>query len=319
MKIHSLIYTSLEHPGPATKKDVELLSEAAKKLGHELEIISALDCQLKFTKKPEVLIKNKKPSGINVLLVRANFLTGSLDFHSGLIKQFELMGIPIINKHLPVLRAKNKQRSLQTLSRHNIPMPKTYIIRSPEYVDDVVKDIGSFPVIIKTIAGSHGLGVSIVESARGLKSLVSMIVNDRNAAPLIVQEYIRESKGKDIRVFILGKRIIGAMERIATKRGEFRSNFHLGGRVRVAEMSRKEKDVAFAAVEACGLEMAGVDILRTKTGPKVLEVNANPGLEGITLATGRDVAGEIIKYTVKKARRYQRRKENGSGKKRNKK
>ncbi len=315
MKIHTLIYTSLENPGPATKKDVELLQEAAKKRGHTLEVISALDCQLRFTKRPEVLIKNKKPRGMNVLLVRANFLSGSLDFHSGLIKQFEIMGIPIINKHLPVLRAKNKQRSLQTLSRHNIPIPKTYIIRSPEYVDDVAKNIGSFPVIIKTLSGSHGWGVSIVESARGLKSLVGMIVNNRNAAPLIVQEYIRESKGKDIRVFILGKRIIGAMERIATKRGEFRSNFHLGGRVRVAEMSRKEKDIAFAAVKACGLEMAGVDILRTKSGPKVLEVNANPGLEGITEATGRDVAGEIIKFTIKKAKQYQRKKKRTKDKK----
>ncbi|MFH1947208.1 MAG: RimK family alpha-L-glutamate ligase [Candidatus Magasanikbacteria bacterium] len=315
MKIHTLIYTSLENPGPATKKDIELLAEAAEKQGHELEVISALDCQLKFSNKPEVFIKNKKIKGINVLLVRANFLTGSLDFHSGLIKQFELTGIPIINTHLPVLRAKNKQRNLQTLSHYKIPIPKTYIIRSPEYVDDVVKDIGSYPVIIKTTAGSHGLGVSIVESARGLKSLVGMLVNNRNSAPLIVQEYIRESKGKDIRVFILGKRIIAAMERIATKKGEFRSNFHLGGRVRVAEMSRKEKDVAFAAVKACGLDMAGVDILRTKTGPKVLEVNANPGLEGITLATGRDIAGEIIKYTVNKARRYQRRQKNGNGEK----
>jgi len=306
MKIHTLIYTTLEKPGPATKRDIELLQEAAEKQGHTLEIVSALDCQLKFTPKPDVLIKNKKPNDINILLVRANFLTGSLDFHSGLIKQFELMGIPIINKHLPVLRAKNKQRNLQTLSKHNIPIPKTYIIRSPEYADDVVNDIGSYPVIIKTIAGSHGQGVSIVESGRGLKSIIGMIVSDRNSAPLIVQEYIKESEGKDIRVFILGKRIIGAMERIATQKDEFRSNFHLGGRVRVAEMSRKEKDVAFAAVKACGLDMAGVDILRTKTGPKVLEVNANPGLEGITEATGRDVAGEIIKFTVKKAKRYQK-------------
>lgn len=315
MKIHTLIYTTLENPGPATKKDIELLSEAAEKQGHKLKIISAQDCQLKFAKKPEVLINNKKAKNIDTLLVRANFLTGSLDFHSGLIKQFELTGIPIINKHLPVLRAKNKQRNLQTLSKHNIPIPKTYIIRSPEYADDVVHDIGSYPVIIKTIAGSHGQGVSIVESGRGLKSIVGMLVSSRNAAPLIVQEYIKESEGKDIRVFILGKRIIGAMERIATQKGEFRSNFHLGGRVRVAEMSRKEKDVAFAAVKACGLDMAGVDILRTKNGPKVLEVNANPGLEGITEATGRDVAGEVIKFTVKKAKRHQKKLEKRRSKK----
>lgn len=304
MKIHTLIYTNLNNPGPATKKDLELLQDACDRLGHELKIISAQDCQLKFNGKPEVLVKNEKIKGIKILLVRANFLTGSLDFHAGLIKQFQMSKIKVINEYLPVIRAKNKLRTLQVLSRNRVPIPKTYIVRTPEYLDDVVKDVGSMPIIIKTIAGSHGQGVSIVESKRGLKSLIGMMIGHTMAAPLIIQEYIKESKGKDIRVFILDKRIIGAMERIASKRGEFRSNFHLGGRVRVAEMSKEEKRIAFAAVKACGLDMAGVDILRTNNGPKVLEVNANPGLEGITQATGRDVAGEIIKFAVSKSKKF---------------
>jgi ribosomal protein S6--L-glutamate ligase len=207
---------------------------------------------------------------------------------------------------MAVMRAKNKLKTLQLLSKQNVPVPKTYIVSETQSLDSIVEDIGPFPVILKAMAGSHGSGVSIIESRRGLKSIIDMLVRNEAAEPVMLQEYIKESSGKDIRVFIVGRRIVGAMERIATRRGEFRSNFHLGGRVRVATMSRTEKDVAFAAIAACKLDFAGVDIIRTKSGPKVLEVNANPGLEGITKATGRDIAGEIIKYAARKAARRKR-------------
>lgn len=303
MKIHVLTYANPERLTETTAKNLELLKKAAEEQGHILEIIYARDCQLKFSnKKPELLIKNQKPQDINILLIRANFLGTNLESYSAIIKQFQIVGIPIINDHLSVVRAKNKVRTMQSLGRDKIPVPKTYVVISSEYIDDVIGDIGKFPVILKTVIGSHGSGVSIIESKRGLRSVIEMMIGAKGAGPLIIQEYIKEAKGKDIRVFIVGKRIIAAMERIATKRGEFRSNFKLGGRVRVASMSRKEKDVAFAAVKAVGLNIAGVDILRTKNGPKVLEVNANPGLEGITQATSRDVAGEIIKYAVKAAK-----------------
>ncbi|MBD3311370.1 MAG: RimK family alpha-L-glutamate ligase [Candidatus Magasanikbacteria bacterium] len=308
MKIHILTFSSRNFITPVTKKNLELLKEAAENLGHEAEIIYEKECFMKFFNKPQLLIRNKRPKDIKILLVRANFLSSYMEYRSGLIKQFELIKTPIINKYLPVLKAKNKLRTLQTLNKHKVPIPKTYILRSTDYLDEMAEKIGSFPVILKTVFGSHGSGVSIVESRRGLNSIVGMLTDQSSSLPIMIQEYVKESKGKDIRVFIVGKRIIGAMERIATKRGEFRSNFHLGGRVRVAEMTRKEKDVAFAAVSALGLDIAGVDILRTKTGPKVLEVNANPGLEGITKATGRDVAGEIIKYCVKKAKRLNNKK-----------
>lgn len=306
MKIHVLTFSHPDFMTPVTKTDLELLEKSAHKQGHVLEVIYARDCQLKFSsKKPEILIQNKplEEKGIKVLLIRANFLGTNIEFRSAIIKQFQIAGVPVINNHLAVVRAKNKVRTMQSLGRDGIPVPKTYIIGSSEYIDDVVEDIGRFPVILKTITGSHGSGVSIIESKRGLRSVIEMMMRSEGAMPLMIQEYVKEAKGKDIRVFIVGRRIVGAMERIATKRGEFRSNFHLGGRVRVASMSRREKDVAFAAVKSLGLDIAGVDILRTKTGPKVLEVNSNPGLEGITTATERDIAGEIIKYAVKKARR----------------
>lgn len=302
MRIHLLTYASPERPSATTKVELDMLQEAAQKLGHTLEIIYSRECQLKFDKKPQLFIQNKKLPKIDILLVRANFLENDPEYHTSIIRQFVMSGVRVINDHNAVARAKNKVRTMQILSRFKIPIPKTYMVRSAEYIDDIIEDIGSLPVILKTTSGSHGAGVSIVESKRGLRSIIQMMMKNEQSAPLMIQEYIKESQGKDIRVFIVGKRIVAAMERIATKKGEFRSNFKLGGRVRVAELSEREKKAAFAAVKACNLDIAGVDILRTKNGPKILEVNSNPGLEGITLATGRDIAGEVIKYCVKKAK-----------------
>lgn len=304
MRIHILVYTNPDSPSQTVAHDLALLETAARLQGHTVHPIYASQCQMKFGggKTPQVLVNFKKPR-IEVLLVKASFLGTDLDQHNTLIKQFELSGIPVVNNHIGVIRAKNKLRTLQILSKHKIPQPKTYVVRSAEYVDEVMKDIGSYPVILKANSGSHGLGVSIVESNRGLRSVIELIMQSEGAGPLVIQEYVKESTGKDIRVFILGNTIIAAMERIATRRGEFRSNFKLGGRVRIAELSEKEKEVALAAARACGLDMAGVDVVRTKRGPKILEVNANPGLEGITLATGKDIAGAIIAYTVKKAKK----------------
>lgn len=306
MLIHILSFSNPNHISPVTQKNLELLQKSASNLGHKIQVIFGRDCQIKFDKKPEILIQGKKPKDINIILVRANFLNDNLDFNSSIIKQFRLAGYPIINDDLAIMKAKNKLKTKQILNQKKVPLPKTYIVNNANYLDDIMNDIGSFPVILKTLTGSHGSGVSIIESKRGLKSIIEMFIKNDTSDPLMIQEYVKESKGKDIRVFILNKRILGAMERIAGKRGEFRSNFHLGGRVRVASMSKKEKQVAFSAAEACGLEMAGVDLIRTNKGPKILEVNANPGLEGITEATNRDIAGEIIKYAAKRAKYYKR-------------
>jgi len=306
MLIHVLTFSNSNKVSAVTAKELELLSAAAEKNGHSLSVIYSSDCQMKFENGPKLLIKNHEPKNIRVMISRANFLSNNPEFNGSIIRQFEAVGIPVVNSSLAVMRAKNKLRTMQVLGQKNVPTPKTYIVGNSKYVDDVILDMGSFPVILKTVTGSHGAGVSIIESKRGLKSIVEMMIKDDSAEPLMVQEYVKESKGRDIRVFIVGKKIVAAMERIACNRSEFRSNFHLGGKVKVAELSEKEKEVAFAAMNACGLEMAGVDVLRTKTGPKVLEVNSNPGLEGITLATGKDIAEEIIKYAVEKAKQHRK-------------
>ena len=301
MNIHILRYASKKiiHNIEATStRNFKLLEESAKKSGHTLITILAEDCQLCFDKKPYVLIHNKRPRNINVLITRANFPGMSENLHSPLIEQFELANIPVINKAKAVSDAKNKVKNIQILTANNIPIPKTFVIRSSQYIENVVKKIGNYPVILKTVGGSQGAGVSIVESQRGLRSIIEMMIKDETSAPLIIQEYISESSGRDLRVFFVHEKIVAAMERIAQKEDEFRSNFKLGGKVQVVELSRKEKNLAIKATKVSGLNFAGVDILRTKSGPKILEVNANPGLEGITKATGIDVAGAIIDYAV---------------------
>jgi ribosomal protein S6--L-glutamate ligase len=300
MIIHCLVFSYTQKLGANTKANINLLQKAAAKMGHELRIIFDSECQMKFGHGPELVIKNHEQEDINIVVVRPNPSGKNLEFRSLIIKQFELMGIPILNNYLAVMRAKNKLKTIQVLSQKKIPLPKTYIVSHSKYIDDIVADMGSFPVILKTVSGSHGQGVSIIESKRGLKSIIEMLTKENDHEPIIIQEYVKESSGKDVRVFIVGKKIVGAMERIATRRGEFRSNFHLGGRVRIAALSEEEKLIAHNAIKACGLDIAGIDIIRTNHGPKILEVNANPGLEGITKATGRDIAGEIIKYAVKK-------------------
>lgn len=309
MILHVLVFSHSQKLGANTKVNINLLQAAAQKLGHELKVIFDSECELKFDKGPKLIIKNHNEP-IEMVIVRPNPTGRNLEFRSLVIKQFEAVSIPVLNNYLAVMRAKNKLKTIQVLSQKKIPIPKTCIVSHSKYIDDIISDMGSFPVILKTLSGSHGQGVSIIESKRGLKSIIEMLTKENDHEPMIIQEYVKESKGKDVRVFIVGKKIVGAMERIATKRGEFRSNFHLGGRVRIAELSEEERLIAHQAVEACGLDIAGVDIIRANSGPKILEVNANPGLEGITKATNRDIAGEIIKYAVKKYKRLK----NGNGK-----
>ncbi len=299
MIIHVLVFSYTQRLGENSQANINLLRQSAKALGHELKIIYDSECQMKFNHGPELIIKNHNEK-IDIVLVRPNPTGSNLEYRSLIIKQFEAVGIPVVNNYLSVMRAKNKLKTIQVLSQKKIPLPKTFIVTHSKYIDDIISDMGTFPVILKTVSGSHGQGVSIIESKRGLKSIIEMLTKESDHEPVIIQEYVKESRGKDVRVFIVGKKIVGAMERIATKRGEFRSNFHLGGRVKIASLSDEEKNIARQAAMACGLEVSGVDIIRTKSGPKVLEVNANPGLEGITKATNRDIAGEIINYTVNK-------------------
>ncbi|MEK7647459.1 MAG: RimK family alpha-L-glutamate ligase [Patescibacteria group bacterium] len=307
MRIAVLTFTNYEKLGANADAKIsgEMLREAALSRGHKFEMISAMDCQLEFIKTPRLLYKNKPLRGFDAIIVRPSFRGTELDLHVSTIHQFEFLGIPVLNNHISVMRSKNKIRTMQVLKRFGIPMPKTLVIRASKYIEEVMKVVGSYPVVIKAFGGNEGIGVAIVESRRGLRSIVDMLVESENSSPLIIQEYVKESSGKDIRIFVVGDKVVAAMERNTIIRDEFRSNFSLGGTVREATLTAKEKALAIKAAKACDLDIAGVDLLRTKSGPKILEVNSNPGLRGITQATGKDIAGAIIDYAVAcaKARR----------------
>lgn len=299
MKLYMLTYAE-RYPEftTATIKATELLIDAAKKRGHDLQVIYARECKMKFGKKPTILVNDKPLRGVKAIFVKSSFRGKQLFTHGNLIKQFELMGVRTINTFSSTVKTKDKVAMLQALSQGGVPIPKTTIVHSADYIVEEATEMGSFPIILKSVSGAQGIGVSIVESKRGLRSIAEMLLEDGDASPLIVQEYVKESSGKDIRIFIIGGKIVAAMERIAKRRGEFRSNFSMGGRVRLAELSEKEKSLARKAARVYGIDVAGVDLIRTKNGPKILEVNSNPGLLGITQATGIDVAGKLIDYLV---------------------
>ena len=306
MKLYLLTPRVPKNPDSALKISLDLMTESAKARGYELVLISTEECKMRFTNTAEILVNNKKLH-IPVLIVKASFSWTNADVHASIIKQFELTGVETMNSFGAIATAKNKIRSLQIMSTKKIPIPKTYVVRSAEYVPEIVHDIGKYPVILKSVSGAKGIGVSIVESERGLRSIIQMMIDDDNSSPLIIQEYIKEASGKDFRVVVVGGKIVAAMNRIATRKGDFRSNFALGARVKIAELTAEEKKIAIRATKAFGLDFAGVDIIRSKNGPKVLEVNSNPGLDGITKATGIDVAGAIIDFAIKRTKEKKKR------------
>jgi ribosomal protein S6--L-glutamate ligase len=198
------------------------------------------------------------------------------------------------------MRSRDKLRSLQILSRAGIGLPKTVFTNYSKNIDEILHEIGSLPVIIKLLEGTQGLGVVLAENKNAATSVIEAFHGLK--ARIIVQEFIKEAKGADIRAFIVDGKVVGAMKRQG-KEGEFRSNLHRGGTSSVIKLSREEKEVAIAAAKAMGLGVAGVDMLQSKRGPLVMEVNSSPGLEGIEEATGVNIASKIIQYLEKNAYR----------------
>lgn len=274
----------------------------AKSRGHKVTVFYSPHVGLVFGNKQTLSFNGIPidPNKYDVLLVRPGF-TKDPSVNSSFIKQFQLAGFYVLNGYVGVFRAKNKIRTLQMLDHFGIPVPKTVVVENPTLLEEAAQEF-SFPVIVKSIYGTHGRGVFLAESQRSLKPIVEYLTTAEHG-PVSVQEYIREAKGKDLRVFVLGKKIVAAMERVA-KSGEFRANFHKGGSVGIADLSQEEKRIALKASHIMNLDIAGVDILRTKTGPKIIEVNSNPGLEGISKASGVDVAGKMVDFMEHRVRKY---------------
>lgn len=278
--------------------DIKMLSNAVKAKGHTPKVIRVDKCQLYYTRtKPKLLYGGKSFPKIDVIIPRFSALE-NIALRASIVHQIEMLNIPIIQSYTSLVRAKNKLRTLQLLTEKGIPVPKTMVVSRFEYLDDAIKKIGSFPIIIKTPFGSLGKGVAIVETRRSLHSAFDMLLTSPDFTSILIQEYVAESDGKDIRVFIVDGKIVASMERDSEGR-DFRSNLALGGQGKIVELSKTEKEISLAAAEALNLKIAGVDLLRSKTGPVIMEVNCNPGLEGITKVSGLDIPGIIVDYAVK--------------------
>lgn len=211
------------------------------------------------------------------------------------VHQFECMGVPVVNTSAAILDARDKLHSLQILTRAGVDIPRSAIIRSVDDLDEAIDQVGGIPCVLKLLKGTQGIGVMLAESREGLEAMLQAFWSLGHI--VLLQEFIAESKGKDVRAFVVGDRVVGAMRREA-KIGEFRSNIHRGGIGRSVRLSKGDEASVLEATRALGLQVAGVDFLESDEGPKVIEVNASPGFQGLEEATGKDIAGEIIRYAA---------------------
>jgi ribosomal protein S6--L-glutamate ligase len=273
------------------------LVEAAMLRGHEAVVIDHLQCNLVLEKgKPGIVYQGERIEGFDAIIPR---IGASVTFYgTAVVRQFEMMKVRTAVESQAIVRSRDKLRSMQILSRAGVGMPKTAFTNYSSDVPAMVQQVGGAPVIIKLLEGTQGLGVVLAESEKAAQSVIEAFHNLK--ARIIVQEFIAESKGADIRVFVVDGKVVGAMKRQG-KEGEFRSNLHRGGIGTLVKLSRAEKAAALLATKALGLGIAGVDMLQSKRGPLVLEVNSSPGLEGIEKATQQDIAGRIIEYTTARA------------------
>lgn len=241
--------------------------------------------------RPHIFYKGEEISGVNAVIPR---IGASVTFYgAAVVRQFEMMKIFTAVESQALVRSRDKLRSLQLLSRAGIGMPKTAFASEPKNIDNVISQVGGTPVVIKLLEGTQGIGVILAETHKSAKSMIEAFLDlDAN---ILVQEFIKEANGADIRAFVVDGQIVGAMKRQGAP-GEFRSNLHRGGKAELIELSKEEKSTAIKAAKKLGLAIAGVDMLQSSRGPLVMEVNSSPGLEGIEGATGVDIAGKIIEY-----------------------
>ncbi|NDF12486.1 MAG: 30S ribosomal protein S6--L-glutamate ligase [Proteobacteria bacterium] len=269
------------------------LMESARARGHEVRVINTLHCYMNITSEnPEVHYRGGEVlSNLDAVIPR---IGASITFYgTAVIRQFEAIGVYCLNSSISINRSRDKLRSLQMLAQRRVPMPTTGFAHSVRDTEDLINLVGGAPLIVKLLEGTQGVGVMLAETRQSAASLINAFKGiDAN---ILVQEFIKEAKGTDIRCFVVGDKVVATMKRVA-KEGEFRSNFHLGATVMPVDITDEERKMAIQACKAMGLNVAGVDIIRSKKGPLVLEINSSPGFEGIEKATGKDIAGKIIEF-----------------------
>jgi ribosomal protein S6--L-glutamate ligase len=268
--------------------------EEAKKRKHEPLVLDPLRCIIFNSQDHSKIFYNgKELDHVDVVIPRIGILG---IWHSlAVVNQFEIMGVPTLNRSYSIMLAKNKLHCLQVLVQSGINIPKTIISRYPKHLNKVVKLVDGPPVIMKMLQGTHGTGVILSESKKSIESILETIWS--LGQDILIQSFIKEAKGCDIRAFVIGSQVIAAMKRIARK-DDFRSNIARGAKGINFEMPQHYKNIAVQAAMAVGLEIAGVDFVEDKDGPKVIEVNSSPGFRGLEKATGKNIAACIVEYAV---------------------
>ncbi|AFI84422.1 MULTISPECIES: 30S ribosomal protein S6--L-glutamate ligase [Methylophaga] len=271
------------------------LVEAAEARGHEVDVLDVLRCYMNITSmKPEVHYKGENLTGYDAVIPR---IGASVTFYgTAVLRQFEMMNVYPLNESVAISRSRDKLRALQLLSRRGIGLPVTGFAHRPDDVDDLIKMVGGAPLVIKLLEGTQGIGVVLAETAGAAESVIEAFMGMK--ANILVQEFIKEAGGADIRCFVVGEKVVAAMKRQG-KEGEFRSNLHRGGSANLIRITPAERATAVRAAKTMGLNVCGVDLLRSNHGPVVMEVNSSPGLEGIESATGKDIASLIIDFIEK--------------------
>lgn len=274
------------------------LFEAAEQRGHEVKVIDTLKCYMNITThNPQVHYMGQKLEGYEAIIPR---IGASITFYgTAVVRQFEMMGVYSLNESVAITRSRDKLRSLQLLARKGVGLPITGFAHSTLYSSDLIKMVGGAPLIVKLLEGTQGIGVIMAETDKAAESVIEAFRGLK--ANILVQEFIKEADGADIRCFVVGEKVVATMMRKA-KDGEFRSNLHRGGSATIIKITPEERITAVRAAKIMGLSLAGVDLLRSNHGPVVMEVNSSPGLEGIEKSTGLDIAAMVIEHIEKNAK-----------------
>lgn len=278
------------------------LVEAARARGHEVRVVDVLKCYMNITaNNPVVYYKSpgaSAPEALEFDAVIPRIGASVTGYGCAVLRQFEVCGTYSVNESIAITRSRDKLRAHQLLARKGIGQPITSYAHSADATSDLIDSVGGAPLVVKIMESTHGNGVVLAETSKAAEALINAFRGLE--ADFLVQEFIKESGGADIRCFVIGDKVIAAMQRTAAP-GEFRSNLHRGGTASVVRLRPDERKLAVKAAQVMGLDVAGVDIIRSNHGPLVLEVNSSPGLEGIERATGKDIAGAIIAYMEKDA------------------
>lgn len=269
--------------------------EAGRARGHEVRVIDPLRCYMKIVShSPEIHYKGEKVENVDAVIPR---IGASITFYgTAVLRQFEIMGTYPVNESVAITRARDKLRAHQLLARRGIGMPVTGFAHSPDDTEDLMNIVGGAPMVIKLLEGTQGVGVVLTETEKAAESVIDAF-RGLNVY-FLAQEFIKEAGGSDIRCLVIGDKVVASMKRQG-KEGEFRSNLHRGGSASSIRITPEERSTAVRAAKIMGLNVAGVDILRSNHGPVVMEVNSSPGLEGIETTTGKDIAGQIIEFIEK--------------------